>query len=158
MLNIHFTLPMVLNMLGNIAKRAPEKVAQKSDGTTGCIYMERDGHIVTPVCIVGQMFADLGLLRLLALNPSDLSDDADQHTACTVGGEFWTALETYGITADEDAASFMRSVQYKQDGGSTWSEAFDSIVQEFRDERTARLDDEQEALDAKRVALANLFA
>jgi len=158
MLNIHLTLPQVLGFIRTIVARDPEKVAQAPGGGQGCIYMHVDGHTLTPVCIVGQMFADLGLLRLLRLDPSNLTEYGDQFGACSVKGEFWTGLAEYGITADEDAQNFLREVQYKQDGGATWGDALAGTIESWLAIENAKMDDEQAVLDRKRQDLANLFA
>lgn len=157
MLSIHLTLPQVVGFLRTIVDRNPDHVAKAPGGGQGCIYMHVDGHVLTPVCIVGQMFADLGLLRLLRINPNDLSEYGDQFGACSVKGEMWEALAEYGITADEDAQVFLREVQYKQDSGLSWGDALRIAQQDWLDEHNARLDDEQNALDRKRKALTDLF-
>lgn len=158
MLNIHLTLPQVVGFIRTIAERDPENVARKSDGSVGCVYMEQNGHIMTPVCIVGQMFADLGLLRLLSERPSDLSGYTDGLGACSVQGAFWDALSNYGVTADEDAQRFLREVQYKQDGGSAWGAAYAEVVEQWQATENDKMDHEQETLDRKRQALVDLFA
>lgn len=158
MLNIHLTLSQVFGFLSTIVERDPSVVARTSDGKVGCVYAEQNGHVLTPVCIVGQMFADLGLLRLLLILPSDVNGYSDQHGTCSTYGEFWNSLAEFGITADEDAKHFMREVQSKQDSGFTWGDALSGAVQEYIDVENARLNDEQAALDHKRQVLANTFA
>lgn len=158
MLSIHFTLPQVLVYLRTIVARDPEAIARTKDGSVGCLYAEQEGHVLHAVCIIGQMFADLGLLRLLLTDPSDVRGYSDLHGTCSVHADFWPALAKFGITADEDAMEFMRSVQQKQDGGSTWGDALTSTVDESVSRGNAHLDDEQATLDYRREALANLFA
>lgn len=51
MLNIHFTLPQVVNYLRILAEREPERVGKSGDA--GCVYGWVDRGVLTPVCIVG---------------------------------------------------------------------------------------------------------
>lgn len=138
MLSIHFTLVQVVNMLRALAERDPDRIGKSGDG--GCVYATVQGHVLTPVCIVGQMFSDLGLLRLLLHNPSDLNYNDGFLGACAVEADFWSFIANYGITADLDAKEFMHSVQRKQDDGITWGEAFSMAVQEYRAEQMEALD------------------
>jgi hypothetical protein len=159
MLSIHFTLPQVLGFIRTIVERNPEHVAKAPNGGQGCIYMVKsDNGFLTPVCIVGQMFADLGLLRLLLLDPSNLSEYGDQYGACAVKGEFWDGLGAFGITADEDAQEFLREVQYNQDSGSTWGDSLATTIEQWQAKENAKMDDEQRTLDRKRQALVDLFS
>lgn len=141
MLSIHFTLAQVVAMLRTIADREPERIG-KSD-TGGCVYGVVKEDVLTPVCIVGQMFADLGLLRLLLNNPSDLHNGVygtENLGACAISADFWPELAKFGITADDDAKEFMHSVQRRQDDDDNWGEAFALAVQEYRDREQALLD------------------
>lgn len=158
MLNIHLTLPQVIGFIKTIVDRDPDHVAKSPSGGAGCMYTSINGHVLTPVCIVGQMFADLGLLRLLLTTPNVLTADADQHGACSIGGDFWNSLDNFGITADDDAKEFLREVQSKQDSGYTWGDAYAFVQDEYLLNENGRLDDEQRVIDRKREALANLFA
>lgn len=137
-LSIHFTLTMVVNLLGNIAKRDPERIGKSDSGR--CIYGVIENGVLVPVCIVGQMFGDLGLLRLLLTNPNEVADwNAEMQGACNVGNFFWDSLAKFGITADTDAQAFAHAVQSRQDDGVTWSEAFEGAVRAYRDEQTEDL-------------------
>jgi hypothetical protein len=140
MLSIHFTLPQVIGLLRVLANREPERIGKSGDA--GCVYGYVEKGVLTPVCIVGQMFADLGLLRLLLTDPSDLSYGyaTPNLGACAVSGDFWGYLAAFGITADEDAKAFMHSVQRRQDDDSTWGEAFADAVEDYRGEQQAALD------------------
>lgn len=145
-LAINFTLPQVIAYLRAIATREPDRIGQGDGGS--CIYATVNGHVVTPVCIVGQMFADLGLLRLLLHSPNEMSWGESAASSCGFGAVLWETLAPFGITADEDAARFMRLVQSRQDGGEPWGQAFDGAVQDHRDN----------ALHALTRDLDNLFA
>jgi hypothetical protein len=142
-LSIHFTLAMVVTALGNIARRDPDRIG-KSDGGR-CVYGVIENGALVPVCIVGQWFSDLGLLRLLLNNPSEVESwNTEMQGACNVGGHMWEALAAYGITADEDAQKFAHRVQSRQDDGLTWSDAFNGAV---ADHREAEQDALNERLD-----------
>lgn len=143
MLSIHFTLVQVVNMLGNIARRDSERIGKSETGR--CIYGVIENGVLVPVCIVGQMFSDLGLLRLLLNNPNEVESwNTEMHGACNVGGHLWEALAKYGITFDEDAQKFAHRVQGRQDDGVTWGEAYAGAVAQWREDEqyalTQRLD------------------
>jgi len=158
MLNIHLTLPIVVNLLRTIAQRDPERIGREEDGA-GCTYATFKDGALTPICIVGQMFADLGLLRLLLYDSSDLNSTyhPSQYGACSVGFGFWDNLTAYGITAEHEAQVFMRDLQAKQDEGKTWGVAFAETVEEYLAVQNGKFDDEQAALDNRREALTSLF-
>lgn len=147
MLNIHLTLRDVVGMLRTIADREPERIGKSETG--GCVYAVYKDGVLVPVCIIGQMFADLGLLRLLLNEPNDLGTGyAACMSSCSVGYGFWSTLaDEYGITVDTDAQAFAHSVQRKQDENDTWGEAFAKAVQEYRDNET----------EALSIRLDNLF-
>lgn len=159
MLNIHLTLPIVANMLRLISQRDPERVGREDEGA-GCTYASVKDGALYPICIVGQMFADLGLLRLLLTDPSDIVDAGYAPSnlgACTTNFGFWESLAKHGVTADEDAKEFMRDVQMKQDEGERWGEAYTMAVETHVSIVTEALNDEQRVLDRKRQALTDLF-
>lgn len=140
-LSIHFTLAMVVTALGNIARRDPERVGKSETGR--CVYGIIENGALVPVCIVGQWFADLGLLRLLLNNPNEVESwNTDMMGACAVEGDFWDNLSQFGITADEDAQKFAHGVQKRQDDGVTWMNAYNDAMAEYREV-------EQEALNAR---------
>lgn len=150
MLNLNLTLPVVVNMLRTIAQANPERVGRDdSDGGVGCTYAAVSNGALVPVCIVGQMFANLGLLRLLLIDPSHIVSDGytpSQHGACSIEGGLWDSLAENGITADLDAQTFMRAVQQRQDEGTPWGIAYDESVQEYRDEQEAKVRDSLDRL------------
>lgn len=132
MLSIHLTLAQVVTLLNTIVQRDPERVGTGSNGA-GCVYGYQNEGALTPICIVGQMFADLGLLRLLMNNPNELDFPSAMSSTCGTSSGFWEVLNKYGITADEDAARFMFAVQRRQDEGQTWGMAYDQSVRDYRD-------------------------
>lgn len=123
--HMHYTAREVREGLQRIVDRsAPNKRA--NDGTnTGCIYGRIENGALVAVCIIGQFFADLGLLGLLLQSKPDFDGgyDPEFFGACTVGSDIWTTLESHGVTFDEDAKAFARYVQDAQDGGYKWSDA-----------------------------------
>lgn len=150
MLSLHLTLPTVVNMLRNIAQGDPERIGRDdSDGGVGCTYASIKNGALVPVCIVGQMFANLGLLRLLLIDPSRLDHEGytpSQHGACSIEGEMWASLAENGVTADRDAQTFMRAVQARQDEGQPWGEAYEASVNEYRAEQEAKVRDNLDRL------------
>lgn len=69
--------------------------------TAGCVYY-RDG---LPVCLVGQVFAQIGVERPLE--------------GCTVVEQRPEILSLF----DEEALEFLQEVQIEQDAGHPWGEA-----------------------------------
>ena len=139
MLNVHFTLAYVLAALTGIANREPERVGQKENG--GCIYAVVENAALVPVCIVGQMFSDLGLLRLMLNSPNEVESwNTEMQGACNVGGHLWDSLAKYGVTADEDAQKFAHRVQSRQDDGVTWQDAYNGAVEDHKQDARDALD------------------
>lgn len=138
LLNIHLTLPMVIAYLRAIATAEPDRIGQ--DGTM-CIYAKQVGAVLTPVCIMGQMFANIGLLRLLMVNPSDL-DSPSNPDSCAVATGFWTRLAEFGITATPEAQQFCHDVQRQQDEGTAWGQAFTDGVTDFKARKQTALEKE----------------
>lgn len=86
-------------------------------GTTsssGCQYVVTADpqSTLVPVCIVGQVFHNLGILRAM------LTDGGyDQHEACQMDSGLWENAEAMGVTFTDDAKAFLRTVQRAQDNG-----------------------------------------
>lgn len=148
MLNLHLTLPVVVNMLRTIVSRDPERIGREDDGA-GCVYATiKDGALV-PICIIGQMFADMGLLRLLLTNPNDIEEShytPSNLSSCGVGYGFWDTMAEFGINVDKDAQEFAHSVQSKQDLGTAWGAAFDTAVEQYRRQQQEELNDRLDVL------------
>ncbi len=143
MLSIHFTLAQVVNMLRVIADREPDRIGSDTTTGAGCVYATIKSDILTPVCIIGQMFSDLGLLRLLLSSPSETENyyngKVSNLSACGINGGFWDRVATYGVTFDDDAKEFAHSVQRRQDEDQRWGDAFANAAQAYRDEQQAEL-------------------
>lgn len=125
-----------LNLLVSIVKEfGPEHVARDGE-QNGCTYFVRDendfGNLVIdplnlrPVCIVGQAFHRLGIMRALLSASTDTY--TDQHGACGFGHELWDNAEAMGVTFTLDAQRFLRFAQSEQDSGKTWAEAVKNAV------------------------------
>jgi hypothetical protein len=137
MLPIHLTVTVVLSMLSDVISRFGEDhTARKPGGGTGCVYAVQEGNRLIPVCIVGQVIADLGALRALVVPYETARKDASdgfyslgdgetpaQYAACTLENPMWDRLAAFGITADDDAKALLRAVQDVQDGDHGWGEA-----------------------------------
>lgn len=126
-----------LSILVNIVKDfGPEHKAP--NGNEGCTYFVRDKrksgfsedgltkfidlHNLRPVCIVGQAFHRLGIMRAL------LANGGDQHSACTMDSVIWANAEAMGVTFTEDAKTLFRKAQYRQDNGEAWVDAVRGAV------------------------------
>jgi hypothetical protein len=130
----HLTLAMVIPMLRSIVERfGPDHVGLLNPGEgNGCAYVSgAENYRLIPSCIIGQLFADLGLLRLLLDAQGSIPDD--QVMACNLGPlgtDVWEALSEF-VTADEDAKNLIGRVQGKQDAGDGWGDALDAAVMEL---------------------------
>lgn len=124
-------------ILVNITKEfGADHRAGKPGSNDGCTYFVRDErtsawgentkyidlHNLRPVCIVGQVFHRLGILRAL------LANDGDQHSACTMDSVIWANAEAMGVTFTEEAKTLFRKAQYRQDNGETWADAVKGAV------------------------------
>lgn len=107
------TLVQAVTLVTNIVRRfGPKHLAATPNGGAGCQYIVKpspEGALV-PVCIVGQVFSDLGILRAM------VSDGGyDQHEACNMDSPIWGNAEAMGVTFAEDAQHFLHSAQKYQD-------------------------------------------
>lgn len=131
---LHITLLMAFDGLRNIVDRfGPE---HKNEGA--CRYAVERSGVLTPVCIVGQFFHDLGILRTL------IAENGPNMSTGEAIGEGWEVKyadtgycnldnfdgytldllhERYGITFDPEAITLLKSAQGWQDDGATWAEA-----------------------------------
>lgn len=114
-------------------------------GDAGCTYFVQDtkenawggSHKfinvdnLRPVCIVGQVFSRLGIMRAL------LSGDGDQYSTCQPDALLWANAEEMGVDFTEEARSLFRQAQYKQDNGQTWRDAVTEAVAEAQAEALA---------------------
>lgn len=116
MFELHLTLAYVVAHFSDIAERFGVNHKQEDS----CRYADAVGFTLKPVCIVGQFFADLGLLALVA-KPELFSTEIGLENLGTCGldqdgAHLWNALAAAGITWDDDAQKFMAYVQTYQDG------------------------------------------
>jgi hypothetical protein len=110
------------------------------EGDSGCTYFLKDSkanlyggfdtvidvHNLRPVCIVGQVFSRLGIMRAL------LTSTGDQYSTCQVGSDIWINADEMGVTFSEQAQTLLRAAQYNQDSGKTWREAVTIAAEEAK--------------------------
>lgn len=124
-------------IIGIVGRFGKDHTAQKSDGSVGCVYGEADKNgALTPLCIVGVLFSDLGILRATV---SDYPDAVDWHGACGVGADLWSNAEAMGVTFTEEAQEFLRYAQREQDSGHSWGEALTRAVTASKEAAIERL-------------------
>lgn len=137
--DLHITLLMALDGLRSVVDRfGPE---HKNEGA--CRYAVERSGVLTPVCIVGQFFHDLGILRtLIAADGPNMSTgeaigegwetkyaDTGYCNLDAFGGETLDVLRNrYGITFDPAAITLLKSAQTLQDGGATWADAVENAA------------------------------
>ena len=121
-----FDVRAMRTALSNIVERfGPEykPVSPDPDNTATCIYgMQVDG-VLTPVCLIGTLFSDLGYLGLLIKSDPTLGFAEFDGSTCSSGEALWGNLASVGIDTTEDAQWFARSAQYGQDNSLTWRQA-----------------------------------
>jgi hypothetical protein len=122
----HIDAAQVRRMLLNIVRQfGHDHVAKAPGGGNGCTYVVVQNGVLVPVCIIGQLVANLGFLGILVTeDPGNYdSEDVAQHDACNIGQPMWDELANVGIVFTEDAKHYARLVQSAQDAGRTWSQA-----------------------------------
>lgn len=126
------TLINAVTLLTEVVKRfGAEHVAKTPSGGAGCQYLVTASptSALTPVCIVGQVFSDLGILRAMLSTGGH-----DQHEACNFDSPIWENAEKMGVTFADDARIFLREAQKYQDsiftGGAdkTWGGALNHAL------------------------------
>lgn len=135
------TLTDAIDGIRRIVERFGYNHTPKSAGGSGCIYAEVKDGALHPVCIVGQFFADRGVLRALLTMAPDLSvarGAPAQYEACNVGLPLWNDLEQFGIIVEHEAREFLRAVQIEQDASSPWGLAFNNSIQTIREKMKER--------------------
>jgi hypothetical protein len=88
-----------------------------------------DTENLVAVCIVGKVFARLGILRAL------IGESGDQFGTCAPEGDgpnIFGNAEAMGVTFSIDAQRVLRAAQEEQDGGETWGRALTAAIREFR--------------------------
>jgi hypothetical protein len=147
MFNLHITLLMAVTGLQDIVKRFGEDhTGNLASG--GCAYVERvEGVRLIASCIVGQFFADLGILRVLVNDSGDYREGysgINTEGTCSLpnGSGLGTAgisdesrnplrdalRERFGITFDDEAYQFLQSAQNSQDGSNQWGDAVEAAA------------------------------
>lgn len=142
MSNFTITVDDVMSGLTRIVRAEPNRVGTLF-GSSGCAYaVVEDGRLVAS-CIVGQFFANLGLLGLLVQDPliavTDSRTEPSQDGACSIA-MFDIMTEKWGVVVEDDAANILRAVQSAQDDGAVWSVAFAQGLRSFHAEKVGELE------------------
>ena len=122
-------------------------------GVTGCIYVTDSTDLfLTPVCIVGVLFARIGIARALIV-----PGGGDQYGACNFGEGLWDRAEEMGVEFTGEAKEFLRDVQKGQDNDEAWGYALAKAVEKREDAkvRTTREAYEASVTESERI-LASL--
>src|SRR6478752_3164201 len=146
MLSIHIDLRTARELLlAAVSQKGADFVAESYDGV--CIYAARDEHgALTPQCIVGQVFANLGLLGLLVSNGAHIVSGTvpEQSSACHVGSYVWENLSDAGVHVTPEAQALFRGAQSKQDRHVPWGEAVEAAVAEYITEAAEKAKEQAE--------------
>lgn len=102
-----------------------------SSGLGTCIYFDENMETgaLTAVCLVGQGFAELGILRATHRGYAGSNVlDTDRGTennfaACHLNSPMWERAEAMGVTFTPKAREFMKDAQNHQDNGAQWGDA-----------------------------------
>jgi hypothetical protein len=151
---ITVSLMQAVSLIKAVVDRFPSDHQGNTDGSGSCVYIDTydeatgDRHDdnplrrLSPVCIVGQVFADLGILRAMLQ-----ANGIDQFGSCNPNGEDGMAIfanaEQMGVSFTEDAQWFLTNVQSEQDAGTPWPQAFTSGLTETLQRITDRLDESE---------------
>lgn len=126
----------VLGMLTNIVERfGTDHIARAPGDGGGCTYAARDalGNLVA-VCIVGQVFFEMGIFRALFQTDDLLLDVNDQGGTCALDHTFiWPNAREMGFDFDEDAKEILYKAQSMQDSNQTWGTALREATIYYRD-------------------------
>lgn len=119
---------VVLGFLSILDRFGEDHKPSESDGG-GCIYAERQSGVLKPVCIVGQLFSDWGILGALMNNPDVHVESYDQQ-ACNLANvaSAVTTLAMRGIFIEEGAYILMVHAQSNQDAGVEWGGSVDAAL------------------------------
>lgn len=107
-----------IQLLVNVVREhGKDHVAGGTDnGGMGCTYLVESLHSngvttkLVPVCIVAQVFSDLGILRALVDNQGGVEG------ICIPNSLIWARSEAMGVLFDDDARMVLLTVQAFQDG------------------------------------------
>lgn len=146
--NVHDALLLLVNI---VKAFGPDHSATDPTGVAtndgGCTYFSHnkpspftpgvftgvDYDNLVPVCIVGQVFSRLGILRALVRPGGDT-----QYSTCDVTSAMWDNAAQMGVTFTEDARALLRAVQMRQDTNSTpWGQALTAAVKATQEEAVA---------------------
>lgn len=138
MLNTTVTLSDAVSITARIVRDfGPTHAPQGRSGAPGCNYTtvglnaERPNEDLTKplvaVCIVGQVFAHLGILRAV------FSTMGGEYSTCVPTAGLWTNASIMGVEFTEEARQFLRDAQEVQDAGVAWGEALTKAFERAQD-------------------------
>lgn len=138
MLKSTITLTDAVTILTNVVKdHGADHAPLGNKGAPGCNYTtaglnhdnmdDNPTKRLVPVCIVGQVFAYLGILRAV------FQATGSEFSTCGLGSTIWVNAETMGVTFTKDAQVFLRSAQQEQDSGRAWGVALTTAFAEAQE-------------------------
>lgn len=157
--NLNITLLMVFDLVkGIIADFGEDHVGH--GGVNGCYYASEVNGVLTPSCIVGQVFHRLGLLRVLIGETGETGACGMATDISEVYTNFgaWHAgvaarLASFGITVDEDASVFLGHFQARQDVSTPWGLAFEQAAQKVLDKGLVEVVETRSAIERVNAAI-----
>lgn len=133
---LHITLLMAFDLLKGIIERVGADHKQMGS----CQYAKETNGVLVPVCIVGHVFHDLGILRTLIGTESEWHSakfipgaDLDASGLVCNGPGISASLRTYlasryGITFENEAWYLLEVAQENQDHRETWAKALNAAA------------------------------
>lgn len=131
---IHITLTMaVAGLLSVVKEYGYGHVA--GSGNDGCVYgtIDHETGFLSPVCIVGAYFANLGLLRALLSG-----NDGCWYGSFGENEALFQQLGECGVTMDDDVVDLFTEAQTEQDNGSEWGRAVTVAVERAQRKQAAK--------------------
>lgn len=146
------TATQVLAHLRDIVSRHGYDTRPKADGGRSCIYASLDGFVLRPVCLIGVMLHDLGVLRAVVYsiygeNAYGYGNVDGQDGACELDAEgMWARLAQAGVTFTDEAKVLMRHAQAEQDSGEVWGDAVEKGLFEAQEKFRSDIEEQVESL------------
>lgn len=161
------SLMQAVALLREVVEAFPADHRGDSDDTGSCVYIantkDSDGYNkgvnpfarLLPVCIVGQVFHNLGILRAM-LQPDGFS----QYGGCNPNGEdgmsIFANAAAMGVEFDEEAQWLLTDAQSYQDAGDVWPVAFNKALTDSLERLADRLAQSQEQVKTQGQTILNL--
>lgn len=163
-----------------VQSKGRDYTATSPDGDTSCIYGNVVDGVLVPVCIVGHLFAKLGVLGVLMRGDDYLAlmlgvsktPFPMQHGACSIDADhLWSDAKAAGLEFSLEAKQFLRYAQNWQDeseavcfngdhvlSDNTWGGALDFAVEQMQARAWSEINRQTDALSrqlqAESVALS----